>query len=481
MIQTLVPAPVRAAARGQRFGYALTPRALLLLLAGCLVAIPGFFHSRTSWGWTWAMVAWDGLVLALAILDAALLPSPEKITVERRFENSPVLGEQTAITVEVTQDSNQIVEMRVTDGLDPVLDAMPTAKRVLAYPRDAARVAIECTPNARGDVRLGEIFLRYRGALKLAERWASADLAQKIRVYPPMERSPEDTQLYLLRIRQIALQKRRLRLRGLGREFESLREYQLGDELRNVAWPATARRGKLITREFTTERSQQVWVVLDAGRLSRTAFEVKRKVSAGKAHGLSDEDFVLTVTQLDQASGAAVGLAQAVMQAGDKAGLLVYGRGIQQQLLPAAGAGHLRQFVDSLSQVKAEGAEANHLAAAARLKHLQRRRGLILWITELADSARRPEVVDAAVDLARRHLVLLVVLGHPELKDLAEREPEDVEQMFVATAATEILERRREILARLRAQGVLVVETTPGTVKADAINEYLEVKARGLL
>jgi predicted nuclease with RNAse H fold len=73
------------------------------------------------------------------------------------------------------------------------------------------------------------------------------------------------------------------------------------------------------------------------------------------------------------------------------------------------------------------------------------------------------------------------VLGHPELQQIANRDPANVEQMFVSTAATEILERRREILARLRAQGVLVVETTPGTVKADAINQYLEVKARGLL
>jgi uncharacterized protein (DUF58 family) len=477
MIQTLVPAPIRAAARGRRFGFALTPRALLLLVAGCLLAVPGFFHPR----WIWAMVGWDGLVLLLAIVDAAMLPAPAKITVERRFENSPVLGERTEITIEVTQESNQILEMRVTDALDPALDAMPAAKRVLAYPRDAMRVMIECTPNVRGDVALGEVFLRYRGALKLAERWASVDLGQNIRVYPPLERSPEDTKLYLLRIRQIALQKRRLRLRGLGREFESLREYQSGDEVRNIAWPATARRGKLITREFTTERSQQVWIVLDAGRLSRTAFEVRRKVPAEKAGAIADENFSLMLTQLDQASGAAVALAQAVMQAGDKAALLVYGRGIQQQLLPASGAGHLRQFVDSLSQVRAESAEANHLSAAARLKHLQRRRGLILWITELADRARRPEVVDAAVDLARRHLVLLVVLGHPELRELAERKPDNVEQMFVSTVATEILERRREILARLRAQGVLAVETTPGTVKADAINEYLEVKARGLL
>jgi len=106
---------------------------------------------------------------------------------------------------------------------------------------------------------------------------------------------------------------------------------------------------------------------------------------------------------------------------------------------------------------------------------------MVLWITELADSARRPEIVDAALDLARRHLVLLVVLGNPELDAAAARQPESVGQMFVATAAAEILERRRALLAGLRAQGVLVVETTPGRVKADAINEYLEVKARGVL
>ncbi|MGH9585911.1 MAG: DUF58 domain-containing protein, partial [Acidobacteriaceae bacterium] len=324
----------------------------------------------------------------------------------------------------------------------------------------------------RGDVTLGKVYLRYRGVLQLAERWAHADLEQKIRIYPPMERSPESSQLYLLRIRQIALQKRRLRLRGLGREFESLREYQRGDEVRNIAWPATARRGKLITREFTTERSQQVWIVLDAGRLSRTGITLRDTPAS---------DSPPTIIQLDQSTGAAVALAQTVMQAGDKAGLLVYGRHIQQQLLPAVGTGQMRQFLDALSQSRAESGEANHLNAAARLKHLQRRRGLILWITELADSARRPEIVDAVLDLARRHLVLLVVLGNPELNTAAAQQPQNVDEMFRATAASEILERRRTLLARLRAQGVLVVETTPGSVKTDAINQYLEVKSRGLI
>ena len=476
-MRTLIPVAVKARARGRRLGYALTARALLLLVAGCALAVPAFFYPR----WIWVLAAWDAAVVLLIVLDAALLPAPAKITVERRFGDSPALGETTAIELEITQESNQVLDLRVSDALDPALSAMPLAGAVRAFPRDAARVTLECVPNARGDVRLGKVFLRYRGALGLAERWAEADLEQAARVYPPMERSPEDSQLYLLRIRQIALQKRKLRLRGLGREFESLREYQRGDEVRNIAWPATARRGKLITREFTTERSQQVWIVLDAGRLSRTAFDgLAVQAHALRASDGSDSNR-LAVTQLDQATGAAVALAQAVMQAGDKAGLLVYGQRVQQQLLPAAGTGHLRQFVDALSQARAETGEANHLNAAARLKHLQRRRGMILWITELADSARRPEIVDAALDLARRHLVLLVALANPELDAAAARKPDDVGEMFVATAAAEILERRRALLAKLRSQGVLVVETTPGRVKADAINEYLEVKARGAL
>ena len=483
MIQTLIPAPVKARAEARGFGFALTARTLSLLLAGCLLAVPGFFHRE--WVWIGAMIGWDALVLLLAIIDVLTLPAPSQITVERRFEDSPVLGETTSIEIEVTQESNQIVDVRLSDALHPALAAVPPEGRVRAFPRDAVRITLECVPNTRGDAKLGKIYLRYRSALGLAERWARAGLEQEVRIYPPMERSPENTELYLLRIRQIALEKRRLRLRGLGREFESLREYQLGDEVRNIAWPATARRGKLITREFTTERSQQVWIVLDAGRLSRTAFELRRKIAA-RVHArigdsLAEENFLLTITQLDQSSGAAIALAQAVMQAGDKAGLLVYGQRIQQQLLPATGTGHLRQIVDALSQSRAEAGEANHLSAAARLKHLQRRRGLILWITELADSARRPEVVDAVLDLARRHLVLLVVLGHPELDATATREPENVGEMFVATAAAEILERRHALLARLRSQGVLVVETSPGRVKTDAINQYLEVKARGLL
>jgi len=483
-MQTLIPQPATARAHylgraGRVLGFGLSVRALLLLVAGVLWAVPAFFHPHRLW----MMLVWDGLIALLVIVDLLSLPEPFVIEVTRRFVNSPALGERTEIEYEVKQQSNGIVTISVTDDLHPALIVTPRSLRVVAYPRDAVRVVLECYPGGRGDFRLGKIYLRYRGALQLVERWAVCDAEQDVRVFPTSEQSGDKAAFYLMRARQIELQKRRLRLRGIGREFESLRDYQRGDELRNISWTATARRAKLITRQFTTERSQQVWIVLDAGRLSRTAFELRkdRPAAMGESEQEVAEKVQLNVTQLDQATSAAIMLAQVIGGSGDKFALLSYGRRVQQQLLPGNGPVHLRMMINLLSQVRSEAAEANHLQAASRLKNLQRRRGLVIWITEIAESAGRPEVVSAVAELVRRHLVVLVLLEHPELDALAAREPKRAEEMFASTAAQEMLERRRETIAKLRQQGVLVVETTPAEVGASAISKYLEVKAQGLL
>jgi uncharacterized protein (DUF58 family) len=347
---------------------------------------------------------------------------------------------------------------------------------------------------------MGRIYLRYRGALRLVERWGAAlplvpathhvaaethvrESAQRVRVFPAHDDSRQNTQFYLLRARQIELQKRKLRMRGVGRDFDSLRDYQPGDELRNISWTATARRGKLVTRQFTVERSQQVWMVLDAGRLSRTAFELRR----GGTQSFAETDFererahLLTVTQLDQAATAAAMLAQVINGSGDKFGMMAYGRTVQQLLPPRAGTAHVRVLIDLLSQTRSEPAEADHMNAIARLKTVQRRRGLIVWITELVDSVGRPELVTAASELVRRHLVVLVLLKHPELDALAASTPKTQDEMFHAAAAQEMLERRREAIAQLERQGVLIVETTAAEVGINAVSKYLEVKAKGLL
>ncbi len=500
-MQTLIPQPATAVAAplgktGRMFGYGLTPLAWSLFAAGLLLSIPAFFHPHRI-GF---MLAWDVLLLALILIDILWLPRPEAFTLTRTFLDSPQLGQPTRIELAVLQQSDTVLDLRLLDDLHPSLIAAPTLQRVEAFPREAVLAASTIYPAQRGDFALGRIFLRYRGAFRLVERWAAAlpqtqvsesrpgapgavDKPQRVRVYPAHEDARASTQFYLLRARQIELQKRKLRLRGVGREFESLRDYQPGDELRKISWTATARRGKLVTRQFTIERSQQVWMVLDAGRLSRTAFDLKRTSTEFLAETDAEREraHLLTVTQLDQATTAATMLAQVIQGSGDKFAMLSYGRTIQQLLPPGAGPAHLRLLIDLLSQTRSEPSEADHLQAIARLKTAQRRRGLIVWITELTDSAGRPDLVTAAIELVRRHLVVLVLLKHPELEALAAIKPKTREEMFHAAAAQEMLERRRSTIAQLERQGVLIVETTAEEIGIQAVSKYLEVKAEGLL
>jgi len=495
-MQTLIPQFASARAKpfgkaGRVVGFGLTPLALGLFAVGLVMALPAFFHVRQIY----FMLGWDGLIALLVLADALRLPRPEQILVTRTFLDSPQLGLATRVELSVRMEADGVVDVRMVDDLHTALVAMPEVQRVEAFPREDAVSVASIYPRERGDFGLGRVYLRYRGALRLVERWAAAEPVvsaanaedrarqQRVRVFPAHEDSRESTQFYLLRARQIELEKRKLQLRGVGREFESLRDYQPGDELRKISWTATARRGRLVTRQFTVERSQQVWMMLDAGRLSRTAFELRRGgvVSYAETGAEREAAHVLTVTQLDQAATAATMLAQVIQGSGDKFAMMAYGREVQQLLPPGNGSAHVRLLIDLLSQTRSEAAEADHLNAVARLKSAQRRRGLIVWITELVDSVGKPELVVAASELVRRHLVVLVLLKHPELEELAAREPKTKDEMFHSAAAQEMLERRRETVAQLERQGVLIVETTAAEVGMRAVSKYLEVKAEGLL
>jgi uncharacterized protein (DUF58 family) len=500
-MQTLIPQPAKAQATprgrlGRAIGFGLTPLTLLLFGAGLLMAIPAFFHPREIY----FMYGWDALLAVLIALDLWLLPRPEMFKVTRSFLDSPQLGEATRVELAVRQESDKVLDVRMVDDLHPALVGAPETQRVEVFPREDVASVTTIFPRERGDFALGSVYLRYRGIFKLVERWAVAEPIvetregllddqpkrepQRVRVFPAHEDSRENTQFYLLRARQIAMQKRRLQLRGVGRDFESLRDYQHGDELRNISWTATARRGRLVTRQFTVERSQQVWMVIDAGRLSRTALELKKssaKAFVSETEAERESRHLLTVTQLDQATTAATMLAQVINGSGDKFGMMAYGRTIQQLLPPGSGAAHLRLLLDLLSQTHSESAEGDALNAVARLKNLQQRRGMIVWITELVDSAGRPEIAAAAAELVRRHLVVLVVLKHPELEELAARVPRSRDEMFHSAAAQEMLERRRETIAQMERSGVLVVETTAEESGMRAVSKYLEVKAEGLL
>jgi uncharacterized protein (DUF58 family) len=464
---SLHPDAVRAQCKLRRrwFAFGLTPRTIGLLAAGLALALLGFFSPRLGYG----MLLWDALVLAAAFFDWVRLPAAERIAVERSWSNAPSLASASEIQIAVEQDGGTILECRIVDDLPVALVGVPATRSLRVWPRVRATLRYAIEPRERGDVTTGAVYLRYRSLLGLVDKWAMAPLEQTVRVYPAL-RQGEDQEIFLARGRQIDLQLRRARERGLGRDFESLREYVEGDDLRDICWTATARRGQLITRRYQMERSQAVWIVLDAGRLLQG--RILRDTEDGERRGFS---------KLDYACSTAVALAQLALYSGDRVGLLVYGQHVQQRILPGRGPVHLRTMVEALATVRAEASEADHLRATAALNRWQPRRALILWITDLAETAMRPEVIDGAMQLLKRHVLLFVAMAQPDVEAIAKGRPKNVEQMFRAAAAQELAMRRQVLLARLREQGALTLDLDPDKLTSAVLNQYLRVKERAMV
>jgi uncharacterized protein (DUF58 family) len=457
--------PVDVAATGRALGripFGFGPRFFVVLLLGFLWLVPAWWAPRL----VGAIILWDLLAVAAFGFDLLRLPKPEEMQGRRSWEHAPALATSSEITVAMRNLGKVATRCTVVDETPAAFRIAPPSLSLVMAARQVASARYSILPRQRGDVRMGRLFLRYQSHLGFAERWVSVEISQTVRVLPDLEQARQQA-LYLIRSCQVEMEKRRRRQRGQGREFESLREYRQGDEIRDVCWTATARRHQLTTRIFEIERSQAVWIVLDAGRLLRAEVQQDAKE--------------IRLAKLDYAVNAALSLAQVATQCGDRVGLLAYGRNIQQNIGTGRGPAHLRTIVDSLAQVRGEASEADHSRAARVLLTEQSRRSLVVWITDFAETPTTPEVIEYAMQMTKRHLVVFTAMNQPDLTALAENTPQTVEEMYRHAAALEIANRRELLMRGLRQRGVFAFELVPGLLAGSMVNQYLEIKERNLL
>ncbi len=516
----LPPTVIAPAASGHRWPVAFQWRFFLALLLGLVWIGPAWRDQRALY----ALLLWDCVALLVWLIDLARLPKPGEIVVSRRWLDPLSLDIDSRVELRVANHGAREVEVSIEDDVPAVL--CPTLpKFTLTVPaRGSAVAAYTVHPTTRGKIVTGRIFLRYHGPLRFAERWAVVDVRQALRIYPNL-REPQRYTLYLIRSRQMEQEKRLKRLVGRGREFESLREFRESDESRDICWTATARRGKLISKVYQTERSQSVVLVVDAGRLmlARTGFRIQDSGVRSQESGFRSQDSGVRsqdsgfriqepnltpsrsahlpicppadlptspsadlpirppLMKLDYAVNAALTLAHVANHSGDTTGLLTYGRKLQSYLPCARGAEHLRHVLEQLALVSGEAVEADHALAADSLLARQRRRSLVVWLTDLAETAATPDVIEAASRLLSRHLVLFAVVGEPELRALAARRPQSPGEMYQYVAAQQVIQRRELLLRRMRVQGAIAMEFLPGRLSPEIVNHYLQIKWKGLL
>jgi uncharacterized protein (DUF58 family) len=254
---------------------------------------------------------------------------------------------------------------------------------------------------------------------------------------------------------------RNIRRIGEGRVFESLREWVPGEDTRTIDWKATARRGKLIARQYEEERRQQVFLVLDAGRL------LTAEIDGG--------------SRLDAAIEAALALAQAAVSHDDNVGLMIFADEVLRFVPAARGRRALRAVLDALASAEGRMVEPNYPAAFSYLAARNRKRALTVLFTDVIDRTASEALVAQVGSLRPRHLPLAVTLRDPALERLAVTRPDREEAAYERAAAEELLQEREEALAELRGRGVLVLDVAPHAAARAVVAQYDRLKRRAML
>ena len=251
------------------------------------------------------------------------------------------------------------------------------------------------------------------------------------------------------------------RRRGEGRSFARLRDYVVGDDPRHIDWKATARRGHTITREFTVEQSQTVFILVDAGR-SMTQL-------AGRYPRF---EYALSATLL---------LADVAITAGDRVGALVFDDQLRALVPAQRSVTALHALRTALVPVQPTLVEPDYAAAFRTLAQRQRKRALIVLVTDVIDARAARALLAHLTRGASRHLALVVALRNDALIHAAAAPGIGVSELYASAAAEELLAERLTALQRMRDAGVVVLDVAPDAMAAAVVNQYLELKSRGAL
>ena len=435
-------------------GILWTPRAVLI--AGILSALgaAGFW---TPWGLDTMLLA-DLLLIVLIWLDATLA---QTVVVNREPLTALSVGRTGEVVYRWTNPSSRPARLHVREVRPDILGGLQAPRALAIPPRAAVREPVPVVPLRRGrETGAGSFVIDSMGPLGLGRHRVRLPLPWDVVVYPP---------LVSVRLRASVADARRrdagmkpIRRLGEGRLFESLREWVPGDDLRHIDWKATARRAKVITRQYEAERRQQVLLVLDTGRL------MTADVAAG-------------VARLDFAVQAALELAYAAAQHDDNVGIMTFADGVQHFVAPERGRAGVRRVMDVLAEVQPKLVEPDYPGAFRYLAARNRKRALTVLFTDVIDRFASDALVANVATLRPRHLPLAVTLRNPELDAAATQRPATPRDAFRKAAAEELLHAREEALGHMRRAGVLVIDVTPERAAQAVVAKYLDLKRRGTL
>ena len=333
-------------------------------------------------------------------------------------------------------------------------------------------ISYRLTPLRRGIYQFVDIHLRCQGILGLVVRQRRVPAATEIKVYPNLQ-AVRQYELLVKRgmLHQIGL--KNSRRFGEGTEMERLREYSPDDDFRRIDWKATARQRKPIVREFETERSQDVIIMLDTGRLMASPILLEA-TTLPSSEVISQK----AMLKLDYAINTTLMTAYVSTLKGDKVGLIAFADTVHQYLAPKPGKKQFLTMLETIYALPVHSVELDFEAAFKYLASKQRKRALIILFTDILDSDSAEGIAAYVSQLSKHHLVACVTLTDSGIVELAEQKSTDSKSVYEKAIAERLLQEKHATLEILRRRGVITIDVPAHQLTMAVVNKYLELKAK---
>lgn len=405
-------------------------------------------------------IAWalDAILLILLFLDARLTPDAKNISAQRYCSDRLSIGRQNEVFIEVYNNALKPLRMQLRDCFPISIETDVQEFDFKIADRSRARLEYFLLPRARGEYEFGDIAIRYRSSLGFFWQQINVPAQKKIRVYPDLK-ALQELSVKLAHSSELGVLK--VRKRGQGTDFSSLREYVSGDDIRSMDWKATARRDRPVLRVYEVEKEQTLMVLVDAGRMMVSDLE-----------GLS---------RFDHALNAALSLVLTGLMRNDQVGLGIFAEKPILFMPPRRGKTYLTKILEACCDIKPRMVEPDYTGALSFFAGAQKSRSLMVLISDLTDPTGSASLLSGLASLSPRHLPFCVTLRDREVDRISEEYSTELQGIMKRAVAHDLIAQRELAFSHLVRRGCLLLDCPPQDLSSKLVDKYLEIKARGLL
>ena len=401
------------------------------------------------------------ILLVFTIIDFLILfISGDKIKASRNTPEKLSNGDENEIFIKISNQYTFPIGINVVDEIPFQFQVRNFTIQKNIKSQEKTDIKYFLRPTERGEYSFGNLNIYVNSPLRLISKRYTFANGQMVPTYPSyIQLRKYDLIAFSNKLFQHGLKK--IRRIGHTMEFEQIKEYVQGDDMRTINWKATAKKNALMINQFQDEKSQNVYMVIDKGRVMKMPF-----------NGLSLLDYAINATLV---------LSNVILKKNDKAGMFTFSKKVENRIVAERRSSQMNLILENLYNIKTNYFESDFSRLYVDVKkHINQRSLIVLYTNfETLDGLNRQ--LPYLKGIAKNHLLMVVFFKNTELNDLIDKKAENIQEIYDKVIAEKFDFEKRLIVNELRKYGIYALLTQPESLTIDTINQYLEIKARGIL